>query len=143
MYLFTLFWRTIWALLREGHDVAHLEKAKSANEFDDHLPKNRFHSTKWLEISTSCTEKRFRIQWGTLIWIFLEWKIKILGKSQIITVYHCYSTFFSHRIDHFSFGDPTSGLLYPLDGDLVLQDLSNTQFNYIINVVPTRIKTFK
>ena len=29
---------------------------------------------------------------------------------------------FSHRIDHFSFGEPTSGLLYPLDGELVQEN---------------------
>ena len=50
---------------------------------------------------------------------------------------------FSHRIDHFSFGSPTSGLLYPLDGDVVIQSEENEQFNYIINVVPTHLKTFR
>ena len=27
---------------------------------------------------------------------------------------------FSHRIDHFSFGDPVSGIIYPLDGTLAV-----------------------
>ena len=50
---------------------------------------------------------------------------------------------FSHRVDHFSFGSPTSGILYPLDGEIMIQEKKDTQFNYIIKVVPTTLKTFK
>ena len=31
---------------------------------------------------------------------------------------------FSHRIDHFSFGDPVTGVVYPLDGTLYVTDSS-------------------
>lgn len=31
---------------------------------------------------------------------------------------------FSHRIDHFSFGDPVTGVVYPLDGTLYITDSS-------------------
>merc|ERR1711990_362590 len=50
---------------------------------------------------------------------------------------------FSHRINHFSFGEPSSGLLYPLDGEKVIQTQQNEQFNYIVNVVPTKLRTNK
>lgn len=131
------------ALLREGHDVAHLEKAKSANEFDDHLP-------KMIQIRVGGDKPACRF-WGSIPLNKVAGNFHIMsGKAIPHPMGHAHMNFFgmenqnfSHRIDHFSFGDPTSGLLYPLDGDLVLQDLSNTQFNYIINVVPTRIKTFK
>ena len=35
---------------------------------------------------------------------------------------------FSHRVDHFSFGSPTSGILYPLDGEIMIQEKKDTQF---------------
>ena len=44
---------------------------------------------------------------------------------------------------YFSFGEPSSGLLYPLDGEQIIQTGDNEQFNYIVNVVPTKLKTFK
>ena len=38
---------------------------------------------------------------------------------------HCVSDYnFSHRIDHFSFGDPVTGVVYPLDGTLYVTDSS-------------------
>lgn len=47
------------------------------------------------------------------------------------------------RIDHFSFGEPTSGLLYPLDGEKLIQTSEAEEFNYILNVVPTKLDTSK
>ena len=42
---------------------------------------------------------------------------------------------FSHRIDHFSFGEPSSGLLYPLDGDVLYQAHDNEEFNYMNGIL--------
>ena len=140
--------------------MAHLEKAKFANEVQDHLPKMiqiRVGGDKpacrfWGSIPLNKVAGNFHIMSGKAIphpmghahmnFFGMEnQNFRYEPNNNSLPV--SFKNFFSHRIDHFSFGDPTSGLLYPLDGDLVLQDRSNTQFNYIINVVPTRIKTFK
>lgn len=49
---------------------------------------------------------------------------------------------FSHRIDHFSFGDPVSGVVYPLDGTLFVTDSNYHIFQYFIQVVPTEVRTY-
>ena len=38
---------------------------------------------------------------------------------------------FSHRIDHFSFGDPVTGVVYPLDGTLYVTDSSKCRGVFI------------
>ncbi|CAF0745660.1 unnamed protein product [Didymodactylos carnosus] len=48
---------------------------------------------------------------------------------------------FSHRIDHFSFGQPSPGLVQPLNGDLKLSNMSNQIYQYFIEVVPTVVQT--
>jgi len=48
---------------------------------------------------------------------------------------------FSHRIDHFSFGLPTPGLIQPLNGDLKLANTSSQIFQYFLEVVPTVVQT--
>ncbi|CAG9841113.1 unnamed protein product [Diabrotica balteata] len=49
---------------------------------------------------------------------------------------------FSHRINKFSFGDPSPGIVHPLEGDELVGDYGRTLFNYFIEVVPTKVNTF-
>ncbi|XP_031637367.1 endoplasmic reticulum-Golgi intermediate compartment protein 2 [Contarinia nasturtii] len=49
---------------------------------------------------------------------------------------------FSHRINRFSFGDSTSGIVHPLEGDEKILTDSSTQAQYFIEVVPTDIYSF-
>ncbi|XP_050311600.1 endoplasmic reticulum-Golgi intermediate compartment protein 2 [Anthonomus grandis grandis] len=49
---------------------------------------------------------------------------------------------FTHRIDRFSFGDPSPGLIHPLEGDERVFNHPMTLVNYFIEVVPTTVKTF-
>ncbi|GFO39627.1 endoplasmic reticulum-Golgi intermediate compartment protein 2-like [Plakobranchus ocellatus] len=50
---------------------------------------------------------------------------------------------FSHRIDHFSFGDPVSGLIYPLDGSEITTSYNQHTFQYFMKVVPTEVRTYR
>uniref|UniRef100_T1JCT3 Endoplasmic reticulum vesicle transporter C-terminal domain-containing protein n=1 Tax=Strigamia maritima TaxID=126957 RepID=T1JCT3_STRMM len=48
---------------------------------------------------------------------------------------------FTHRIEHFSFGDPATGIIDPLDGDEKIA-LKNYQiYQYFIQIVPTHVDT--
>ncbi|XP_046379689.2 endoplasmic reticulum-Golgi intermediate compartment protein 2-like isoform X2 [Haliotis cracherodii] len=49
---------------------------------------------------------------------------------------------FSHRIDHLSFGEPVSGVIYPLDGELQSTKAHFHTFQYYIQVVPTEVRTY-
>nr|CAI5817768.1 unnamed protein product [Callosobruchus analis] len=49
---------------------------------------------------------------------------------------------FSHRINKFSFGDPSHGIVHPLEGDEVISSFGRTLYNYFIEVVPTDVNTF-
>lgn len=49
---------------------------------------------------------------------------------------------FSHRVDHFSFGDPVSGVVYPLDGTLFVTENNYHIFQYFVQVVPTEVRTY-
>lgn len=49
---------------------------------------------------------------------------------------------FSHRIDHFSFGDPVTGVVYPLDGTLAVTGSNFHIYQYFIQVVPTEVRTY-
>ncbi|XP_023021334.2 endoplasmic reticulum-Golgi intermediate compartment protein 2 [Leptinotarsa decemlineata] len=49
---------------------------------------------------------------------------------------------FSHRINKFSFGDPSPGIVHPLEGDELVGAYGRTLFNYFIEVVPTNVDTF-
>lgn len=49
---------------------------------------------------------------------------------------------FSHRINRFSFGDATSGIVHPLEGDEKIFNDSSTMAQYFIEVVPTDIFSF-
>uniref|UniRef100_UPI00398EB893 endoplasmic reticulum-Golgi intermediate compartment protein 2-like isoform X2 n=1 Tax=Pristiophorus japonicus TaxID=55135 RepID=UPI00398EB893 len=50
---------------------------------------------------------------------------------------------FSHRIDHFSFGVPSPGLIHPLDGSEKITESNLCMFQYFLIVVPTEINTYK
>ncbi|KAK3799895.1 hypothetical protein RRG08_044656 [Elysia crispata] len=50
---------------------------------------------------------------------------------------------FSHRIDHFSFGEPLSGLIYPLDGSEITTTYNQHTFQYFMKVVPTEVRTYR
>ncbi|CAG9763329.1 unnamed protein product [Ceutorhynchus assimilis] len=49
---------------------------------------------------------------------------------------------FTHRINKFSFGDPSPGIVHPLEGDELILSQSMTVVNYFVEVVPTTVKTF-
>jgi len=44
---------------------------------------------------------------------------------------------FSHRIDQLSFGKYVSGIINPLDGDLVVADKNLMMYQYYIKIIPT------
>ncbi|XP_078424253.1 endoplasmic reticulum-Golgi intermediate compartment protein 2 isoform X3 [Cetorhinus maximus] len=50
---------------------------------------------------------------------------------------------FSHRIDHYSFGEPIPGLINPLDGTEKIAIDHNQMFQYFITIVPTKLNTYK
>lgn len=50
---------------------------------------------------------------------------------------------FSHRIDHFSFGVPGAGVVNPLDGDERITNDSKKLYQYFLQVVPTKINTYR
>ena len=50
---------------------------------------------------------------------------------------------FSHRIDHFSFGSPVPGAINPLDGVMKITDDRQHIFQYYLQVVPTKFRTFQ
>ncbi|CAH0545850.1 unnamed protein product [Brassicogethes aeneus] len=49
---------------------------------------------------------------------------------------------FSHRINKFSFGDSSPGIVHPLEGDEVIATNGMILYNYFIEIVPTNVKTF-
>lgn len=49
---------------------------------------------------------------------------------------------FTHRINRLSFGDHTSGIVHPLEGDEKIITDSTTMAQYFIEVVPTEIHSF-
>ncbi|BFZ05036.1 hypothetical protein BsWGS_08075 [Bradybaena similaris] len=49
---------------------------------------------------------------------------------------------FSHRIDHFSFGDEAGGIIYPLDGSEIVTSFGYHSFQYFMQIVPTEIRTY-
>uniref|UniRef100_A0A2C9L3M1 Endoplasmic reticulum vesicle transporter C-terminal domain-containing protein n=1 Tax=Biomphalaria glabrata TaxID=6526 RepID=A0A2C9L3M1_BIOGL len=50
---------------------------------------------------------------------------------------------FSHRIDHFSFGNPVNGIIFPLDGSEITTSFNHHSFQYFMQVVPTEVRTYK
>lgn len=48
---------------------------------------------------------------------------------------------FSHRIDRFSFGDPSPGIVHPLESELKIAKEEQMLYQYFIDVVPTDVDT--
>lgn len=49
---------------------------------------------------------------------------------------------FTHRIHRFSFGDPSPGIVHPLEGDEKITTSNMMLYQYFIDVVPTEVETF-
>lgn len=49
---------------------------------------------------------------------------------------------FSHRIDHFSFGERHSGIVNPLDGEEQITKNNYHLFQYFMKIVPTEVNTY-
>ncbi|XP_063236945.1 endoplasmic reticulum-Golgi intermediate compartment protein 2 [Bacillus rossius redtenbacheri] len=49
---------------------------------------------------------------------------------------------FTHRVQRFSFGDPSPGIVHPLEGDEKVTDENMMLFQYFVEVVPTEVDTF-
>lgn len=65
------------------------------------------------------------------------------GHAHISIIGQGVSQNFSHRIDHFSFGVPGTGVINPLDGDSKISNDSNMIYQYFLQVVPTKINTYR
>lgn len=136
------------AILRDGYDTSHLERAKKSN--DAMNPNRPMAHVIEIKLGGPAGETACRF-WGSVPIHKVKGTFQVLpGKAIPHPMGHARMNFFgngaanfSHRIDHFSFGEPTSGLLYPLDGEKLIQVSDAEEFNYILNVVPTRLKTNK
>lgn len=49
---------------------------------------------------------------------------------------------FTHRIHRFSFGDPSPGIVHPLEGDEKVTTQNMMLYQYFVDVVPTDVETF-
>ncbi|XP_053384719.1 endoplasmic reticulum-Golgi intermediate compartment protein 2-like isoform X2 [Mercenaria mercenaria] len=49
---------------------------------------------------------------------------------------------FTHRIDHFSFGDQSGGVINPLDGEEQVTTYNYHLFQYFMKIVPTEVRTY-
>ncbi|XP_052797939.1 endoplasmic reticulum-Golgi intermediate compartment protein 2-like isoform X1 [Mya arenaria] len=49
---------------------------------------------------------------------------------------------FTHRIDHFSFGEMTGGILNPLDGEELVTHSNYHLYQYFMKIVPTKVRTY-
>uniref|UniRef100_A0A1B6HFA2 Endoplasmic reticulum vesicle transporter C-terminal domain-containing protein n=1 Tax=Homalodisca liturata TaxID=320908 RepID=A0A1B6HFA2_9HEMI len=49
---------------------------------------------------------------------------------------------FTHRIHRFSFGDPSPGIIHPLEGDEKIAPDNMVLYQYFIEAVPTEVSTF-
>ncbi|XP_046739465.1 endoplasmic reticulum-Golgi intermediate compartment protein 2 [Diprion similis] len=47
---------------------------------------------------------------------------------------------FTHRINRFSFGEPSPGVIHPLEGDEKISDRSMMLYQYFVEVVPTDVR---
>jgi len=141
-------------LLREGYDTGHLERAKLSNEAQAKAARQRGHviainfgSGKkacrfWGSVPLHKVSGMFQIQSGKTVPGEMAGIFGGMGNVRM-DFFGGPKANFTHRIDHFSFGEPSSGLVYPLDGDMIYQSGDSEEFNYIINVVPTRLRTIR
>ncbi|KAB0795474.1 hypothetical protein PPYR_12313 [Photinus pyralis] len=49
---------------------------------------------------------------------------------------------FTHRINKLSFGDPSPGIIHPLEGDEQVANSSSVLYQYFIDIVPTSVNTY-
>lgn len=49
---------------------------------------------------------------------------------------------FTHRIDRFSFGEETGGVINPLDGEEQITNQNYFLFQYFMKIVPTEVRTY-
>lgn len=153
-------------LLREGHDVKHLEFSRQKNK--KMMDAGMMH--KVVQINLDPNEPQGCRVWGSVELQKIAGTIKIQGggfggmggipglsggldaimgmfmmpmMGMGAQIQDGKKANFSHRIDHFSFGDPSSGLVYGLDGDIQIQEKENDDTTYVVKVVPTDLKTFK
>uniref|UniRef100_A0A182NZR9 Endoplasmic reticulum vesicle transporter C-terminal domain-containing protein n=1 Tax=Anopheles epiroticus TaxID=199890 RepID=A0A182NZR9_9DIPT len=64
------------------------------------------------------------------------------GHIHLNSIFANTQTNFSHRINRFSFGDHTAGIIHPLEGDEKLFDNGLVMMQYFIEVVPTDVQKF-
>lgn len=64
------------------------------------------------------------------------------GHAHISMMVHEKEYNFSHRIDHFSFGESVKGIINPLDGEEQVSSDNFHVFNYFIKIVPTEVRTY-
>ncbi|XP_035788371.1 endoplasmic reticulum-Golgi intermediate compartment protein 2-like isoform X2 [Anopheles albimanus] len=64
------------------------------------------------------------------------------GHIHLNSIFANTQTNFSHRINRFSFGDHTAGIIHPLEGDEKIFDNGQLMMQYFIEVVPTDVQKF-
>ncbi|XP_058066464.1 endoplasmic reticulum-Golgi intermediate compartment protein 2 [Anopheles bellator] len=64
------------------------------------------------------------------------------GHFHLSSIFANTPTNFSHRINRFSFGDHTAGIIHPLEGDEKIFDNGQLMMQYFIEVVPTDVQKF-
>uniref|UniRef100_A0A182IWX0 Endoplasmic reticulum vesicle transporter C-terminal domain-containing protein n=1 Tax=Anopheles atroparvus TaxID=41427 RepID=A0A182IWX0_ANOAO len=65
-----------------------------------------------------------------------------LGHIHLNSIFANTPTNFSHRINRFSFGDHTAGIIHPLEGDEKIYTNGQVMMQYFIEVVPTDVEKF-
>ena len=134
------------ALLRQGYDTAHLERAKLSADAQAEAARRRGHV---IAINFGGGKNACRF-WGSVPLHKVSGMFQIMGGKTMpgemagifgglgnvrMDFFGGPKANFSHRIDHFSFGEPSSGLVYPLDGDLLYQSDGSEEFNYIFGIL--------
>ncbi|KAK9308350.1 hypothetical protein QLX08_001764 [Tetragonisca angustula] len=64
-----------------------------------------------------------------------------MGHIHILTFMTDKDYNFTHRINKFSFGGPSPGIIHPLEGDEKIADNNMILYQYFVEVVPTDIQT--
>lgn len=152
------------ALLRDGNDVKHLEFSRLKNQ--KMMDQGYMH--KVVEINLDPSQPQGCRVWGSIQLHKVSGSISITGGGKGLPgipgipgfggldalmgmfmpmmgaqIMDGKTANFSHRVDHFSFGSPSSGLVYPLDGDIEIQKKDDDLITYVVKVVPTELNTFK
>ncbi|XP_058121151.1 endoplasmic reticulum-Golgi intermediate compartment protein 2 [Anopheles ziemanni] len=64
------------------------------------------------------------------------------GHIHLNSIFANTPTNFSHRINRFSFGEHTAGIIHPLEGDEKIYNNGQVMMQYFIEVVPTDVEKF-